>query len=164
MKKEKKITTEDEAYRPDEGEAKVLTPERAFIQSVDHSLNGTKLEPYTIERMWAADSMGLRWGRLSAPAAKQFAESNTYPGMLGDVAIIIWLCSVTDVEEIRTARRDPSQAEDKATKFAEEHKIASQRQKEFWSAYRIFLDIMTEVHVAFGEPEKKTDNKIATKK
>jgi len=165
MKKEKKITTDDEAYRPDEGEVKQLTPEKAFINSADHTLNGTRLEPYTIERMWAADSMGLRWGRLSTPAAKQFAQDNTYPGMSGDVAIVMWLCSMKDMEEIRCARRDPAPAEDKAITFAEKHKIASPKQKEFWDAYRVFLDIMTEVHVAYGQPEeqKKTQNQTVKK-
>lgn len=158
----KKTKTKDEEAAYGKDEPQVMTPEAAFMESVEHKLNGTKLEAYTIERMWAADSMGLRWGRLSNSAAKQFATDNTYPGMEGDTAIIMWLCSVTDLDEIRTARRDPSPAEDKAIKFAEKHKIASKKQKEFWEAYKVFLNIMTEVHVAFGEPEKKTEKPVTT--
>jgi hypothetical protein len=154
-------TKDDEAaYGADEG--KVMTPEDSFIESVSHKLNSIELQPYTIERMWAADSMGLRWGRLSAPAAKQFAKDNTYPGMSGDVAIVMWLCSTTDDEEIKCARRDPSPAEDKAAEFAKKHKIASPKQTEFWQAYKVFLDIMTEVHVAYSEPEKKTEKEPET--
>lgn len=157
MKKNAKTKSKDEeAYGPDV--PKPVTSDTSFIESAEHSLNGTKLQAYTIERQWAADSMGLRWGRLSPPAAKQFAKDNTYPGMSGDVAIIMWLCSVTDLEEVRCARRDPAEAEDKAIAFAERHKIASPKQKEFWSAYMVFLDIMTEVHVSYAEPEKKTEN------
>lgn len=146
---------EEAAYGKDEG---AMTPAAAFVESASHKLNSIELQPYTIERMWAADSMGLRWGRLSKQAAKQFGKETTYPGMVGDVAIIMWLCSTTDDEEIKSARRDPSPAEDKAAEFAKEHKIASSKQAEFWQAYRVFLDIMTEVHASFGEPEKKTEN------
>jgi hypothetical protein len=161
--KKPKSKDEEAAYGKDEPQV-VMTPEKSFKDSAQHSLNGTKLEPYTVERMWAADSMGLRWGRLSSPAAKQFATDNTYPGMSGDVAIVMWLCSVTDVEEIRCARRDPSPAEEKAIAFAEKHKIASPKQKEFWLAYKVFLDMMTEVHVAYAEPEKKTEKEATTVK
>lgn len=157
--KAKKKTLDEEAY--DKDDAQPVTPEAAFIQSAGHSLNGTKLEPYTIERMWAADSMGLRWGRLSPAAAQQFAKDNTYPGMNGDTAIVMWLCSVADLDEIRCARRDPADAEDKVIAFAEKHKIASPKQTAFWEAYRVFLAIMTEVHVAFAEPEKKTAKEVA---
>lgn len=164
MKKKEADKDEQAAYGRDEPQAVITTAEDAFKESANHALNGTKLEPYTVERMWAADSMGLRWGRLSPPAAKQFATDNTYPGMSGDVAIVMWLCTLKDHEEIRTARRDPEQAEDKAIKFAEKHKIASPKQKEFWDAYKVFLDIMTEVHLAFSEPEKKTEKTVTTKK
>lgn len=158
------MSDQDEAYGADEAVEELVTPEAAFKDSANHALNGTKLEPYTIERMWAADSMGLRWGRLSKPAAAQFAKDNTYPGMSGDVGIVIWLCSTTDLDEIRTARRDPSEAEDKAVEFAKKHKIASPKQKQFWEAYKVFLDIMTEVHVAYSEPEteKKTEQNQTT--
>jgi hypothetical protein len=159
MKRDKKAADAEAAYGGDQ--PKPITAESVFMQSAEHKLNGTTLQPYTIERMWAADSMGLRWGRLSPAAAKQFAKDNTYPGMSGDTAIIMWLCSVDDLEEIRCARRDPSDAEDKVMAFAEQHKIASPKQKEFWVAYKVFLNIMTEVHFVYGEPatEKKTESR-----
>ena len=150
------MNKEQTGYEPDtEGP---LTPTRAFIESAGHSLNGLELQPYTIERMWAADAMGLRYGRLSRTAVKQFHSNNTYPGMNGDVAIVIWLCSLSDPEEVRAARRNPSDAEETAIKFAEENKIASPKQKKFWDAYEVFLKIMDEIHAAYSEPEveKKT--------
>jgi hypothetical protein len=163
MKKQKPSSKDEKAaYGKDDAQPEVMTVEQSFKDSANHALNGTKLEPYTVERMWAADSMGLRWGRLSTPAAKQFATDNTYPGMSGDVGIVMWLCSTTDLEEIRCARRDPSPAEDKAIAFSEKHKIASPKQKEFWQAYAVFLNIMTEVHVAYAEPEKKTEKEATT--
>ncbi len=142
-----------------------MTPDESFVESAGHSLNGLTLQPYTIERMWAADAMGLRYGRLSEAAARQFGLDNTYPGMNGDVAIVVWLCSLTDPEEVRSARREPGQAEDLAIKFATEHKIASPKQLQFWDAYNVFLKIMNEVHVAYSEQdiEKKTESKATTK-
>jgi hypothetical protein len=164
------MSKEDEAaYSEDDGskpELKVTTPDEAFIKSEGHSLNGLKLEPYTPERMWAADAMGLRWGYLSKAASKQYASKGTYPGMEGDVGIVIWLCSVTDVEEVRAARRNPDRAEPEAVKFAVANKLVSAKQKNFWDAYDVFKKIMDEVHASYGEPigagsEKKTQEKKA---
>lgn len=151
---------DDEAYGSDE--AKEITPDQSFIESVGHSLNGLELQPYTIERQWAADAVGLRYGRLSEAAARQFSEDNTYPGMAGDVAIVIWLCSLKDSDEIHSARRNPNESEKAATEFALKHKIHL-KQKAFWPAYDVFLKIMNEVDAVYGEPagggavaEKKT--------
>lgn len=138
---------------------KTITPDQSFIESAGHSVNGLKLEPYTPERMWAADAMGLRYGHLSDAAAKQFARKNTYPGMEGDVGIVIWLCSLTDVDEVRAARRDPERAEGEAIVFAKTHKIITGKQSKFWDAYKVFLRIMDEVHAAYGEPESAGEQK-----
>jgi hypothetical protein len=141
-----------------------MTPTESFIESAGHSLNGLTLQPYTIERMWAADAMGLRYGRLSKAASRQFGTDSTYPGMNGDVAIVIWLCSLTDPEEVRAARREPGQAEELAIKFASEHKLASPKQNNFWNAYNIFLKIMGEVHTAYAEPDVEKKTEAATTK
>lgn len=156
------MSKEQTGYETDESVAAPLTPTESFIESAGHSLNGLKLEPYTIERMWAADAIGLRYGRLTKAAAKQFGEDQSYPGMEADVAIVLWLCSLTDLEEVRAARRNPAQAEETAAKFAVEHRAASKKQKNFWNGYTIFLKIMDEIHVAFAEPEgqKKTEKAI----
>src|SRR5258707_1146710 len=75
-----------------------VTPDQAFIESDGYKLNGLELRPYSPERMWAADAMQLRYGHLSQAASRQFARKNTYPGMEGDVGIVIWLCSLPDGE------------------------------------------------------------------
>lgn len=150
-------------YEPDIGET-TMSPDKAFVGSQGHQLNGIKLEPYTIERQWAADAMGLRYGRLSKSASKQFEADRTYPGMAGDVAIVIYLCSLTDVEEVRSARREPGLAEERAVAFAQKHKIASPKQTPFWDAYEIHLKIMQEVHESYAEPETQKKTKTTTKK
>ncbi len=149
------------AYGSDSSKPKTntLTPDKAFIESAGHKLNGLTLQPYTPERMWAADAMGLRYGNLSTAASKQYTTKGTYPGMQGDVGIVIWLCSLTDVEEVRAARRNPDIAEAEALEFATKHKIVSGKQSAFWDAYNVFLRIMNEVHAAYGEPEKVEQKK-----
>jgi hypothetical protein len=151
-------------FETDEGSE--MTPTKSFIESTAHSLNGLELEPYTIERMWAADAIGLRYGRLTKAQAKQLSEDNTYPGMEADTVIVVWLCSLKDVEEVNGARRNPVQANQAAIKWAIEHKMASKLQKNFREAYRVFNTIMDEVFAAYGEPEgteKKTERKATTK-
>jgi hypothetical protein len=154
------MSDEAAAYGGDEeGKAVAITPDAAFIESDGHQVNGLKLQPYTPERMWAADAMGLRYGHLSKAASMQFIHKGTYPGMEADVAIVIWLCSLKDVEEVRAARRDPDQAEDAAITFARNNNIVSTKRNEWWDAYKVFLKIMREVHAAYGEPKKKEDQK-----
>ena len=151
------------AYGSDSGKPKVLTPDAAFTESAGHHLNGLTLQPYTPERMWAADAMGLRYGHLSEVASRQFTRNSTYPGMEGDVGIVIWLCSLTEDEEVRAARRDPERAEVDALEFAKKHKILTGKQSAFWDAYKIFLAIMNEIHVAYGEPATKVEQKKTSK-
>lgn len=139
--------------------AKAITPDQSFIDSAGHSVNGLQLEPYTPERIWAADAMGLRYGNLSEAAAKQFARKGTYPGMEGDVGIVMWLCSLTNPDEVRAARRDPERAEADALTFAKDHKFLTGKQGKFWDAYKVFLRIMNEMHAAYGEPEKSEPQK-----
>jgi hypothetical protein len=154
------MSEQDEAYTPDEPQA---SPEdRAFIESAGHKLNGLDLQPYSPERMWAADAMGLRYGRLTKEQTDQFLEDNTYPGMEGDVGIVIWLCSLTNIQEVHSARRSPTVAINRAIKFAIEHKMVSRKQKTYWDGYEVFLKMMREIHDAYGEPEGATQKKTVT--
>jgi hypothetical protein len=157
MKKIKDKIDQDneEAY----GDTHPITPDRAFIESDGHSLNGITLHAYNPERMWAADAMGLRYGNLTEAQVKQFRRTSIYPGMAGDIGIVLWLCSEEDMETIRAARRDPSGYESVAIEFATKHGMVSPKQAKFWDAYKVFMRIMGEVHAAYGEPEKKTQEK-----
>ncbi len=149
--------SEQTGYEADEPQ--VVTPDAAFVESAGHALNGLELQPWTIERQWAADAMGMRYGRLSRSLVKQFMANNTYPGMAGDVGMAIWLCAISE-GEVRAARRNPDDAEALAGKFAVEHKLAHPRQKNFQVAYDIFLSMMDELYVSYSEPdiEKKTES------
>ena len=145
---------DDEGSKPT---TPTMTPDKSFINSDGHEVEGIKLFPYTPERMWAADAMGLRYGNLSKAASLQYMNKGTYPGMEADVAIVMWLCSLKDKEEIRAARRNPDTAEDLAIEYCRSHKMVSIKQAKWWKAYDVFLEIMREVHAAYGEPKKKQE-------
>jgi hypothetical protein len=131
--------------------------EQAFIESENHSFNGLKLEPWSPERMWAAESMGLRYGKLSKETVPQFQKTYMYNGMTGDVGIFIWL-STRNIDEVRAARRDPDTAEELAGTFAKENGIIVASGKHFNEAYKLFLQAMDEIYVSSTEldSEKKT--------
>lgn len=155
---------EDEGYERDEEQA---PEDRSFIESAEHRLNGVKLHAFSPEWMWAADSIGLRYGRLSKEATDQFIADGTYPGMAGDVPIVMYVCSLQSREMVSWARRNPIPAEQAAADFAEKHRIVSPKQSGWWDAYKIFIKIMNEIHAAYGErdlpeAEKKTETVAET--
>lgn len=140
------------------------TAEKIFVESENHSLNGMKLQPYSVARMWAADAMGLHYGHLSPAEMTLWKKNSIYPGAARDVAIVLWVCSVLDTdevseaEELDTACREPIEAVQKAMEWAKGLNIHTPKRKEFWPAFREFLKIMREVHESTVEAdtEKKT--------
>lgn len=153
------MSDQDDAYKGDDEAAAVVVEDKAFIEAPEHTLNGLTLHPYSPERMWAADAIGLRYGRLTPEQVEQFGEDGTYPGMAGDVPVVIWVCSLEKRGDVLSARRNPTLAMDKVIQFAEIHKIVSPKQSQWWDAYKVFLQIMGEVQTSYGESEgqKKTE-------
>ncbi len=149
------MSEQDEAYKADE--EVTIVEDKVFIESEGHAVNGLKLQPYTPERMWAADAIGLRYGRLTSEQTEQFTEDGTYPGMAGDVAVVMWVCSLEKREDVLSARRNPTVAMKKIVEFAKQKNMVSPKQSQWWDAYKVFLEIMSEIHAAYGEKEKKTE-------
>jgi len=144
----------DEGYEPDEPKP---AEDKAFIESDGYEFNGLKLHPYSPERMWAVDAIGTRYGRLTPEQNEQWREDGTYPGMAGDVPVVLWICSLDKREEWLAARRNPNTAMAKIEQFAQSHQIVSPIQDNWWKAYDVFLKIMRQIHQAYGQPEKKTE-------
>jgi hypothetical protein len=155
------MSEEDRAYEGDDGQ-QLAIEDKAFIEAGEYDFNGIKIHGYSPERMWAADSIGLRYGRLTPEQNEQWKEDGTYPGMAGDVPVILWVCSLEKREEWLTARRNPSLAMTKVEKFALEHRIVSPIQDNWWKAYDVFLKIMRHIQQSYGEQEKKTTEQPAT--
>jgi hypothetical protein len=138
---------EEETYGPDD------PAEAAFTQSDSHALGDLDLQPYTPDRAWAAQAMGLRYGFVDDAGVEFFKEHRIYPGALRDVAIVLWLCSITDEVEIDKASRNPIAAARKAATWSHEHKLGNVRHPEFWSAYAVFMKIMAEVDASVSVPD-----------
>lgn len=140
-------TREEEVYGSDD------PAEQAFTQSDVHALGEMDLQPYTPDRAWAAQAMGLRYGFVDDAGVEFFKEHRIYPGALRDVAIILWLCSLTDEIEIDKASRNPIAAARKAATWAHERKLDTTKADEFWKAYAVFMRIMAEVDGSVSVPE-----------
>jgi hypothetical protein len=142
------VTPNDsEIYGPDD------PAEEAFTRSDSHALGDLDLQPYTPDRAWAAQSMGLRYGFIDDAGVEFFREHKIYPGALRDVAIVLWLCSLTNEVEIDKACRNPIAAARKAATWSHQLKMDNPRGDGFWKAYAVFMQIMAEVDASVSTPE-----------
>lgn len=65
-----------------------------------YDLFGEKLRPYSQVRRDAADLMGLQYPWLSEEDADRLRKTNHYPAIKRDTAIVLWLCSIPDEEDL----------------------------------------------------------------
>ncbi len=129
--------------------------ESAFVNSENHEFAGDKLQPYSMARRAAAQSIGLAYGALDSAHVARYNATKVYPGALRDVAVVLWLCSLTDEREIDRAARDPISAADKALKWLESKEIIDTVSDGFVDAYIQFFKIMDEVEVSRATAQKK---------
>lgn len=141
----------------DEQEVEDITEvDRAFIDSENHSLNGEKLQPYSLARKVAAQAMGLFYGHVDEADRDRFRREKVYPGALRDMIIVLWLCTLKDDDEIDAASRAPKAAVKRAYAWAETEGVANMDHEKFWKAYILFHDIMGEVAASQVRAEKKS--------
>src|SRR4030095_13172453 len=106
------------------------------------------------------------------PAEEAFTQSDAHE--LGElelqpytpdraVAVVLWLCSLTNQNEIDKASRDPIAAARRAIEWLHERKMDNTRSEEFWKAYTVFMRIMSEVDASASVPEH-SDNGTADPK
>jgi hypothetical protein len=148
----------------DEAEDHGNEVEKAFIESENHEFDGIKLQPYSPARMIAAQSMKLFYGHVDDAGVADFQQTNVYPGAVNDIAVVLWLCSLSgkdSEDEIDRATRDPAWARRLAKKFAADHRAASTADDNFWAAYKILFRIMNEVDVSRAEAQKKMNQSAA---
>jgi hypothetical protein len=141
----------DELYLPDD------PAEEAFTQSDAHDLGDLELQPYTPDRVMAAQAMFLRYGFVDEAGVEFFNQHKVYPGALRDVAVVLWLCSLTSETEIDKASRNPIAAIKKAIEWSHERKLDNTNSEEFWKAFTVFMRIMSQVDTSTSVPEQ-TDN------
>ncbi len=130
--------------------------EKAFIESHAHSLDGLKLQPYSRARRMAAQAMKLHYGTLGDAAADEFEKTGNYPGIVHDICVVLWICSITDEREIDEAECNPRKARDNMRVFAEKYGLIDQIDPRFNEGYSVFLKIMNELAVSYVTAKKKT--------
>lgn len=113
----------------------------------------TQSEPYTPNRVVAAQSMGMRYPNIGNDGLEQFSKTGVYPGALHDVLIVLWLCSLTEDKEIIRAMRSPDEALGKAIAWGAEQGITDTKSEAWWAAYNRFIDIMTDINSSNGVPQ-----------
>lgn len=69
------------------------------------SLFGEDLRPFSPSRKVAAQKMGMMYPYVGDGGGAQFEKTGSYPGMLMDVIILCWLCSLADPDELDKEER-----------------------------------------------------------
>jgi len=135
--------------------------EQAFVESENHAFGDIKLQPFTPDRVIAAQAMGLHYGNVDPAGVEQFDRTKLYPGAMRDVAVVLWLCTLTEPSDVDGAARNPVTAAVMASTWAGKHGLTDQRSQSFWDGYLLFFKIMREIEVSRTEPEKKTEKVAA---
>ncbi len=149
---------------PDIGHEEAITD--AFLNSHNHKLGDLELEPYTPPRRIAAQAIGLFYGSLDEAGIAQLEATKLYPGVVRDIAVVLWLCSLKDDPKngvtaerlIDEAARDRLGSARKAVQFAEEHGLVDTADESFWDGYAVFARIQKQVADSRVEAKKKTVN------
>ena len=136
--------------------------EKAFLDSENHEWCGEKLEPYSMARRVAAQAIDLRYGSLDDAQIAKFNETRIYPGALRDVAVLLWLCSLKDEDEIDRAARNPLAAARTALKWAESKGMLDEATIQFVEGYKLLFKIMSEIDAARVAVQKKTPTEAPT--
>lgn len=152
------------------------TSDEAFLQAkAGFTFKGEPLLPYSASRKVAAQSMGLLFPFV--PDAEEAQETGVYQGMLADVIIVIWLCSLKNAseqtrDEVKAGEWNPSKALSKpqaameaAMEWAEKTGLADMNSETFLEAYKTFMAILTgislsefEVDAGNGSPQPEGDD------
>lgn len=67
--------------------------EQTFVESGCHFWNEKQLEPFSAQRQIAANCLGLRFGNLNKDEVEQATSTGSYPDMLQDAVIVLYLCA-----------------------------------------------------------------------
>jgi hypothetical protein len=125
--------------------------EQAFERSDKHSLGDLPLQPWTADRVIAAQSMGMIWPNVGKEGFDQYDRTKTYPGALRDAIIVLWLCTLSD-EQVEEADRAPNGALIRAKKWAAERGIPKINSDAYDAAFGKFIDIVSEVKQSATTP------------
>lgn len=131
---------------------------------------GEGLHAYSPSRRVAAQTMGLLYPYVGETGSDQFDKTGTYPGMLKDVIILLWLCILPDPSELTVAQvkekawtpsralQKPSDAMEVAMTWAEEKGVCDMASPPYKEASEVFMAIVagvsaSEFRLAIAEME-----------
>lgn len=129
----------------------------AFTGSESHIFDGVKLHPFTPQRAVASQTMGRVYPFIGKDGLEQFNRTGLYPGMVKDIVIVLWLCSVNH-EEVDMAEGAPREAYQKALTWAAEKNIHNVESDEHKKAVEMFFEILNEVKNSQTKPSQTTES------
>jgi hypothetical protein len=132
--------------------------EEAFVSAkAGFQLFGELLKPFTPSRKVAAQSMGMLYPFVGEGGLDQMNATGSYPGMLKDVIVCLWLCTLKDpsdqtLQEVKAGEWNPSRAIAKPTQalesamgWAEKLGIMDMNGKKYREAAQVFMAIVSGV-------------------
>lgn len=148
---------------PEDIHPEAIAPEeRAFINAkAGFSLFGNPLHAYSASRRVAAQSMGMLYPYIGEGAGDQFEKTGAYAGMLKDILILLWLCTLPDASEMTKEEvRDPqawnpsravansARALDAAITWGEEQGLMEMNGEKYNEAAQVFIAMVTGVQAS----------------
>lgn len=136
-----------------------LTVEKAAEEArAGYDLFGQDLQPYSPSRKVAAQAMGMIYPFVPDSGQEQLLATGTYPGMLKDAVIVLWLCTLPDQQPEKQvgapvwtpsrALRKPENAFDVALAWGEEQGMLNATDPKFLEAAKVFMAIVSGVAVS----------------
>ena len=135
--------------------AKQSKADKAFTGSDKHTLADLKLQPWTPQRVWTAQLLGMAYPNIGKQGRDQLRRSNVYPNAVKDVAIFLFLSTRTNEVEVDEAEQFPEEASTKARDFGISRGIHKRDSTEFWEAYSKFWDVMNEIEDSATKPKSE---------
>lgn len=133
--------------------------ESPIIPGQTFTLFGEPLRAYSYSREIAANAMGMLYPDIGKTGAAMFAKKFTYNGILKDLSIVLWLCSIADASDIPqgnpdgqwsvdAAIQDPQKALSEAIQWAGDKGITQSDFEKCLEAKAVFISIVTKADAA----------------
>ena len=115
--------------------------DKAFLGSDNATLGDLKLQPWTPDRINAAQRMGMFYPNLGKGGWDRVTSTSVYPGVAQDVMIFVYLSTVEPKKVYEVTFED-------AMAFGTARNLHSTDSKEFWDAYNKFIDVQNEIQAS----------------
>jgi hypothetical protein len=133
---------------------KKKTKPDAFLKSERHALDGIKLQPWTPDRMIAAQSLGMIYPSIGDEGWAALKRRSIYAGAVRDVALALWLCTLSDAEVLEAEARGDAEARKQSAAWAVKLHLHDANKAPFWDAFTKFMEIQNEVNQSATLPVK----------